>query len=167
MKKKIPTETEVILLRWRMVRGPNILKGKIGEPPKGNIIKNQNNWVSIHSYVSCMACDETQLDSRQCSLVMMRQKKSLIFKLASPHAGGNNGNLPWVDVCLNNNCEDQDQQQQQQQFVLSPSTPSPSGSRGYFNNCDSSSSNSFHFEDKSNENGLGCPDLGWVNDLLT
>lgn len=86
---------------------------------------------------------------------------------ASPHAGGNNGNLPWVDVCLNNNCEDQDQQQQQQQFVLSPSTPSPSGSRGYFNNCDSSSSNSFHFEDKSNENGLGCPDLGWVNDLLT
>ncbi|KAG5551948.1 hypothetical protein RHGRI_010147 [Rhododendron griersonianum] len=85
---------------------------------------------------------------------------------ASPHAaGGNNGNLPWVDVCLNNNCEDQ---QQQQQFVLSPSTPSPSGSRGYFSNCDSSSSNSFHFEDKSNENGLGyCPDLGWVNDLLT
>lgn len=83
MKKKIPTETEVILLRWRMVRGPNILKGKIGEPPKGNIIKNQNNWVSIHSYVSCMACDETQLDSRQCSLVMMRQKKSLIFKLVN------------------------------------------------------------------------------------
>lgn len=94
-----------------------------------------------------------------CSLEGMNLNMSEV----SPHAGGgNNGNLSWVDVCLSNNFEDQ-----QQQFVLSPCTPSPSGSGGYFSNCDSSSSRSFNFEDKSNENGLGCPDLGWVNDLLT
>lgn len=86
---------------------------------------------------------------------------------ASPHAGGNNGDLSWVDVCNlnNNNCDEQ--LLQQQQFILSPSTASPSGSRGYFSNCDSSSTKSFNLEDKSTENGVGCPDLGWVNDLLT
>ncbi|KAL7250612.1 hypothetical protein ACSBR1_012608 [Camellia fascicularis] len=68
----------------------------------------------------------------------------------------------WVDVSLSNGDE-----YDQLQFILSPSTPSPSGSTGFFSNGDDSSSKSLNNDEKLNDNGLACPDLGWVNDLLT
>ncbi|XAR55535.1 hypothetical protein NMG60_11035632 [Bertholletia excelsa] len=72
--------------------------------------------------------------------------------------------LPWVDV--NFSCGDD-----QPQFLLSPSAPSPSGSRDAFDTTAGNGgyycpSNSFG-DDKIIDNGSACPDLGWVNDLLT
>ncbi|CAL5403726.1 unnamed protein product [Camellia sinensis] len=72
----------------------------------------------------------------------------------TPNSATNKRNLSWVDVNFNNGDD-------QPQFNLSPSTSSPSVSRDRF-----SSSKTF-IDDKLNDNGLACPDLGWVNDLLT
>ncbi|XP_009789499.1 zinc finger CCCH domain-containing protein 61-like [Nicotiana tabacum] len=103
------------------------------------------------------------------------------------------GKLPWLDVSFNNN--NINNYDDQHQFLLSPySTPSPSpvsSSRTKFYTRDfpspspvsssglsfspvSSSNMSFVEDTKNNatnryynENGLGGPDFGWVNDLLT
>lgn len=64
-----------------MVPGPNILKGKIGEPPKDNIIKNRNNWVSIHSYIWLVM--KSNWIWGNAIWLRRGQKKSLIFKLAN------------------------------------------------------------------------------------
>ncbi|XP_059283434.1 zinc finger CCCH domain-containing protein 2-like [Lycium ferocissimum] len=103
--------------------------------------------------------------------------------VVASHSGNFDGNLnlPWLDVNFSNSNSYDDQQQ----FLLSPSTPmSPSpvsSSRTKFYTREfpspspvSNSRLSFGEEANNNgankyynDNGLGGPDLGWVNDLLT
>ncbi|XAR68001.1 hypothetical protein NMG60_11002973 [Bertholletia excelsa] len=73
--------------------------------------------------------------------------------------GTNGRNFLWVDLDVFSNGNDR------QQFVLSPSTPSSSGLRDFYSGAEFTKKSSV--EDKFIEGGLACPDLGWVNDLLT
>ncbi|XP_052178511.1 zinc finger CCCH domain-containing protein 2-like [Diospyros lotus] len=89
---------------------------------------------------------------------LMSSLDSMNLHEASPHG---NKNLPWIDVSFSHGDD-------QNLFVLSPSTPSPSVSRNFFSEGDSSSRRFNNIDDKLNDNGASaCPDLGWVNDLLT
>ncbi|CAN4103296.1 unnamed protein product [Withania somnifera] len=115
------------------------------------------------------------------SLEAMNVNHEPISSAAAAQSANFDGNLPWLDVNFNNNNIYDDQQQ----FLLSPSTPSPSpisSSRTKFYTREfpspspvSTSRLSFVEEPNNNnatnkyynDNGVGGPDLGWVNDLLT
>ncbi|PSS14470.1 Zinc finger CCCH domain-containing protein [Actinidia chinensis var. chinensis] len=90
---------------------------------------------------------------------LMSSLEGMNVNEGSSHGVVGKRNLSLVDVNFNNTGDDQ------QQFVLSPSTPSPSGSGGYFSHGDSSSKS--FIDERVHDTGLACPDLGWVNDLLT
>ncbi|GAV74046.1 zf-CCCH domain-containing protein [Cephalotus follicularis] len=101
------------------------------------------------------------VSSKDVTEVMSSLEAMNFGEVSSPVSRGNmNANVPWIDISLN--CEEQ-----QQQFVLSPSTPSPSGS-GNFLRGDCSSIGLA--PDRVDVNGglITCPDpdLGWVNELL-
>ncbi|CAN4104994.1 unnamed protein product [Withania somnifera] len=135
---------------------------------------DQDGWMSYKDAL-------TELVS---SLEAMHVNHEPVSSAATPtvaQSANFDGNLPWLDVNFNTSCYDD-----QQQFLLSPSTPSPSpvsSSRTKFNTREfpspslvSTSRLSFVEETNNNnsgtnkyynDNGLGGPDLGWVNDLLT
>lgn len=95
---------------------------------------------------------------------LMSSMEGLNFSEGSPisAAKARNMNMPWLDVPLN--------YEDQQQFILSPSNQTLT--RCNVGKCSSFSSKNFSNEDKvvggADMNGSSCPapDLGWVNELL-
>ncbi|KAL6975870.1 hypothetical protein U1Q18_024666 [Sarracenia purpurea var. burkii] len=143
-------------------------------PPISPAESRSVNWISPVSHysdrmASVESCGSSQFSFSPRDLSYKELVTELMSSLDAMNvneaslAMKNKKNLPWVDVCFSNGDD-------QQQFVLSPSTPSPPGSRsrGFFTGSTDSSSKSFiGCDDKLNDNCVACPDLGWVNDLLT